>query len=247
MLLNVLRNKLFIGRRAWVVEASQPQHSDSSPFSDLLKKNRLEILFKTVPSDEPATQDSAALRQWFSHLESTCRKSAGFDDAMTAALRFTPERGKPVFQQQVIETADWTVSLLGINRLMPIPLHDHPDVYSAQLILHGKLRIRHFDPAVVQPKKPSTAYLTPTADRIFRRGEISSVTPGERNIHELAATSMNAVFLSIQSQACNERRQSWYFPVDPLHQQGSEWLCYRVAKSVKRNAGGSSRESDWAG
>jgi hypothetical protein len=202
-----------------------------------LKKPWLEVLFKAVPTDDATTQDSVALRKWFSQLEAMCRKSSGFDDAVAAALRFTPERGNPVFQQQVIETPDWKVNLMGISRLMPIPLHDHPDIYSAQLILHGKLRIRHFDPAARQSDSPSTAFLTPTADRIFRCGEISSVTPGDRNIHELEATSMNAVFLSIQSQASNERRQSWYFPVDPLHQKGAERLCYRVTKGVKKNAG----------
>lgn len=243
MLLNALRNKLFIGRNVRVAESPQPQYPDSSPFSCLLRKSRLEILFNAVPSDPRATQDSAALRHWFSQLETTCRKSAGFDDALSTALRFTPEQGKPVFQQQVIETPDWVVSLMGINRLMPIPLHDHPDIYSAQLVLHGKLRVRHFNAAVTQPDNPSTAYLTPTADRVFRRGEISSVTPGERNIHELAATSMNAVFLSIQSQASGERRQSWYFPVDPLHQKGPEWLCYRLAKGARRNPDRSRRES----
>ncbi len=212
-----------------------PSPSEFSFFSGLVEKSVLDSLFHGLPGDD-ADGDSPALRNWFSELLSRCLKSGELDQAMSAARNFVPEPGNPVFSTPLVATESHRLSLLGIHPGKPIPLHDHPNAWGAQMILAGRAFVRQLDAGPEALDRSTLTYLQAVSEREYGVEDISTVTPGARNIHGLAATKGNAVLLSVQHRPGSGAGQSWFFPVDPLHPDEPLLLCRRVKKGawVKR-------------
>ena len=216
---------------------SRPSPGEFSFFSGLVEKSVLDSLFRDLPDDADAAQDSPTLHNWFSELLRRCLKSEEFDQALSAARSFVPKPGNPVFSTPLDATGSHRLSLLGIHPLKPIPLHDHPNVWGAQMILSGCALVRQYDTGPEASGSSTLTYLQAASAREFGVDGISTVTPGARNIHDLAATTDNAVLLSIQHPSCsaagNGAVQSWFFPVNPLRRDEPLLLCHRVKKKTR--------------
>jgi hypothetical protein len=217
---------------------SRPSLGEFSFFSELVEKSVLDSLFRDLPGDADAARDSPALRNWFSELLRRCRKSEEFDQAVAAARSFVPKPGNPVFSTPLDATESHRLSLLGIHPLKPIPLHDHPNVWGAQMILSGRALVRQYDTGPEASGSSTLTYLQAASEREFGVDDISTVTPDARNIHGLEATKGNTVLLSIQQPPCDRAGQSWFFPVDPLCRDEPLLLCHRVKNKTRINIGG---------
>ncbi len=217
---------------------SYPSPGKSSCFSGLVEKSVLDSLFRDLPGDAEAGQDSPTLRDWFSELLSRCLKTEEFDHALSAARNFVPKLGNPIFSTPLVATGFHRLSLLGIYPAKPIPLHDHPNASGAQMVLSGRALVRQYDTGPEVSGNSTLIYLQAALEREFGAADISSVTPGARNIHGLAAITDNAVLLSIQQPPCDRAGQSWFFPVDPLRWDKPLLLCHRVNRKARANIGG---------
>ena len=209
-------------------KSARPCSSGLDYIPGLMESDILEAVFLELPADSHGDQDSPTLRNWFNEILRTCRGTAEFMVAMASARRFTPEPGKPFFRAPLAATTSDRLSLVGIHPTKPIPLHDHPNGWSAQMILAGQARIRQFDIDPGQADDSSQLYLRAVSFGDFGIGEISTVTPGARNIHSLAAKTTNLIMLSVDHLPSGASAPSWYFPVVPLNWKNPLLLCHRV-------------------
>lgn len=203
---------------------------ESSVFSRLAIEHRLDMVMQLLPDDRNGSQRSVALKDWFAALLDELERTGSFRELRRKAIGFEPIPGRPTLTETLWEEGPFRLSLIALNPRKPVPLHDHPYTWSAQLLLDGDLRITHFDLAPGSSQSPSMVYLEKTADSRLKAGDISFVTPDYRNIHALTAADANAVLLSIQYPPCTLRRQSWYFPADEEHMDRNSILCHRLQR-----------------
>ncbi len=158
------------------------------------------------------------------------------------AESFIPEPGIPVFSDQLLTTPYLRVSVIGLHPLRPIPLHDHPDQWSAQWVLKGRLRVRRFDIHDKQLSTDSLAMLTLLDANELGPGDNSMITPSSGNIHGLTAIGRSVVVLSVQTRPQIDRPQCWFIPVNPLQDPVPEMLCNRITKPVPCRIDNNSKE-----
>jgi len=194
----------------------------------------LNSLFHDLPVAADADQDSSALRDWFGELLDHYRGNAAFAQALVSYRGFAPRPANPVFTTPLAATDTCRLSLLAIHPAKPIPLHDHPGAWAAQMLLSGTLLVRHCDLEPQTTGNPALRYLRAISERELGPGGISSITPEARNIHSLAAAGDNAVLLSIQFTPNGKRVQSWFFPLEPPRPGQPLLLCHRVQKKIRR-------------
>lgn len=72
------------------------------------------------------------------------QQSLGFRELVEAARRFTPVEQSPVFHETLVEDHQCRLSLIGIHRFAPIPVHDHPHITRVQLVIHGRVQVRTY-------------------------------------------------------------------------------------------------------
>ena len=174
--------------------------------------------------------DLRLMRQFFGNLlERILQDGEALQPVRRQASLFAPCPGEPVFERMVMSTPDLRASIIGLHPLRPIPLHDHPGLWSAQRVLQGRVRVRLYDLSERQPSSPSLAVLERLEDRELTPGEDSMVAPAGGNIHGLSSLAGRpAVMLSVRTRPVNPEPDSWYFPVDALRDSLPILLCNRI-------------------
>ena len=195
-------------------------------FSTFLERSAPDALLRELSGDH---QETPALRDWFAELLHLCRRSGPYERLLAAATSFVPEPGRPVFSAVLAATPFHRLSLMGIHPAKPVPLHDHPCSWSAQMVVSGRATIHHCDCL----EDSTLPLLESVSLRKFDVHGISSVTHAARNIHALGADSGNVLLLSIQTPPCDTAQQSWFFPLEPLLGQGPLLRCHRVRKKSR--------------
>jgi hypothetical protein len=150
--------------------------------------------------------------------------------ACREAAAFVPGSGAPVFRKLVLRTPDLQAYVIGLHPLRPIPLHDHPGLWSAQRVVRGCIKLRVYDPGERQEGASSLASLQRLEDREMVPGDLTMVTPAKGNIHGFAALRSSSVMLSVRIRSTAGRSGSLFMPLDPLHDSLPTLLCNRVSR-----------------
>src|SRR5262249_45003222 len=103
------------------------------------------------------------------------------------------------------------VFLLAQDRAI-VP-HGHRNMVSGHLVIHGRLRVRHFDRV---QDEPAHMVLRPTIDRQSEPGSATAVSDGKDNVHWLVATSRTAATFDVIVPDLDPARPTRYMDfVDP--------------------------------
>jgi hypothetical protein len=153
-----------------------------------------------------------------------------FKDFVDTACHFTPNEERPVFHQSLAENDQYRLSLIGIHRGFPIPVHDHPHMMGVQFVVHGRLQVRSYQ-LLETVREPSLVRLECLSENIIGAGSTSTIEKVSCNLHGLQSMNTTAVCIALQAPPCIEHKQAWYFPTHPLadHTQVITWN--RVIKS----------------
>lgn len=128
------------------------------------------------------------------------------DRATTRDPVFPPLEGLPE-QPSLIRR----VFLLGKNRAI-VP-HGHQNMVSGHLVIHGTLRVRHFERL---RDEPGHMVLRPTIDRTSRPGSATTVSDQKDNVHWLVATSAVAATFDVIVPGLDPNRATEFMDfVDP--------------------------------
>lgn len=161
-------------------------------------------------------------------LEASLRAVSDFRDACDIARTFTPSGNQRVYSQPVSETGYYRITLLGIHRQSPVPVHDHPGMISLVLVLEGQLYAPQYE-VTTHGNANILVELTPRSEQILKRGDVAVVMSETGSLHSLKPLVSNALCLTLQLyiEQSNELR-SWYFP-RTLDKQGMPpALWYRI-------------------
>lgn len=103
------------------------------------------------------------------------------------------------------------VFLLAENRAI-VP-HGHQNMASGHLVIHGSLRIRHFERL---RDEPAHLILRPTIDRESQPGSATTVSDEKDNVHWLVATSQVAATFDVIMPGLHANRPTRFMDfVDP--------------------------------
>jgi hypothetical protein len=177
-------------------------------------------------------RDAGALAVHLKKLYADLQQSHGFEQLLEAARRFTPGAQRPVFRAALVEDRLCRLSLVGIHRFAPIPVHDHPHMTGVQLVVHGRVRIRNYRVSEVV-REPSLVRLECVADNTLGAGSTALVDNGASNLHGLQALNLTAACLVLQTPPVAAERQAWYFPTHPLADHHGHATWNRIVKSPR--------------
>jgi hypothetical protein len=181
--------------------------------------------------DGMARGDPVLMEQFFRRvLDQLQRDNDSLAQLRRQAASFIPRAGVPVFERLLMSTPDLRAGVIGLHPLRPIPLHDHPGVWSAQRVLSGRLRVRRYDRREKPSSSASLALLERLEDRELAPGGATMVAPSEGNIHGLTALGRPAVILSVRTRSVGAKPGSWFLPVDPLRDSLPTLLCNRLSR-----------------
>ena len=164
------------------------------------------------------------------HIYADLNQYQVFKDLIDTACHFTPNEERPVFHQALAENDQYRLSLIGIHRFSPIPVHDHPHTMGVQFVVHGHLQVRSYQ-LLETVREPSLVKLECLSENILGAGSTSTTEKVSCNLHGLQSVNITAVCLALQVPPCITHKQAWYFPTHPLadHSQVITWN--RVVKS----------------
>lgn len=148
-------------------------------------------------------------------------------------------RGSPTWSTTLFSDENINAGLLAVYRDKPVPFHDHPGTLGVMLVLSGAVKIRYAN-LVDNPNALGPVELQITRVRERLPGEVCWFFANDRNIHQLEATTANAVMLVAHLPHIDIDRQSFYFPIgeyEPV--EGRRLLAQRIR--FKRSRSGSSQ------
>lgn len=148
-------------------------------------------------------------------------------------------QGSPTWSTTLFSDENINAGLLAVYRDKPVPFHDHPGTLGVMLVLSGAVKIRYANPVDKQNAfGPVELEITRVRERL--PGEVCWFFANDRNIHQLEATTADAVMLVAHLPHIDIERQSFYFPVgeyEPV--EGGKLLAQRIR--LKRARSGSSQ------
>jgi len=156
-----------------------------------------------------------------------------FKGALDTAVSCTFSNGQPWRWQLLIDDVIKRIGLLTVFRFRKIPMHDHPRSFGVQLVLSGAAQVRQLEYQVTesQPYKADLVALVSSGERVLSAGEYASFTPTTGNIHEIAATTVRVVLLTVVAPPYDEHERSWYFSINGLDRSDSVLFANRVKKT----------------
>jgi hypothetical protein len=120
-------------------------------------------------------------------------------EALIARLRLPDDRATaedPVFPplDGVPERTSYIRRVFVLAEDRAIVPHGHQNMVSGHLVIHGRLRVRHFERVRDEPEH---LILRPTIDRQSRPGAATTVSDQRDNVHWLVATSKIAATFDV--------------------------------------------------
>jgi len=114
------------------------------------------------------------------------------------------------------------ISLVEFDKGEVIEHHDHPEMTGVLLCGKGKLKVENFDP-LEQKKKDDPFLLKRTGSAELKRGDVSTLTSKERNIHRVSADDFCQVIdLFTPPYDKGRIRKSRWFEVDAETYKGKK-------------------------
>jgi quercetin dioxygenase-like cupin family protein len=161
-------------------------------------------------------------------LETSLRAISDFRHACDCARAFTPSGNQRVYSQSISESGHYRMTLLGIHRQSPVPVHDHPGMISLVHLLEGQLHAPQYE-ITAHGDGNMLVELTSRSSYTLDPGDIAIVMTETGSLHSLRSLVNNAVCLTLQLHIeQGYALRSWYFPRD-LHKQGmNPALWYRI-------------------
>jgi len=144
-------------------------------------------------------------------------------------------RGSITWSSRLYSDEQVSAGLLAIYRDKPVPFHDHPGTLGVMLVLSGAVKIRYADMA---NEREGAGAVDLKITRIRERlpGEVCWFFAKDRNIHQLEATSANAIMLVAHLPRVDVDKQSFYFPVGEYEAaEGHTLLAQRVRLNRSRS------------
>ena len=160
------------------------------------------------------------IRAFAVRLHDDIRDHSGYREACERAHVCRPQRDKPRHYQLLAETAQVRVGILTLFRFSPICMHDHKGSHGAQLVLHGRSRMRQYDYVSDDERERRLVMLERRADRVIDKGDWVCYTPSQLNIHEFDVLSPRFVLFSVVFRPPAESSRSWFFSTDPFDSNG---------------------------
>jgi len=128
------------------------------------------------------------------------------DRATTRDPVFPPLEGVP-------ERTDYIRRVFLMSEDRAIVPHGHRNMVSGHLVIHGSLRVRHFERL---RDEPNHLILRPTIDRESRPGSATTVSDFKDNVHWLVATSKVAATFDVIVPGLDPARPTEFMDyVDP--------------------------------
>ncbi len=209
-----------------------PGSPESGGFFHRKTALRIGVDLARLARDGLARGDAAQMEALFLEVSELLQRDGA--SVLEAILRdaavFVPRPGAPVFERLLMSTPDLRAGIIAVHPLRPIPLHDHPGLWSAQRVIRGRFRVRRYDFGRQQASSPSLAWLERLDDRTLQTREMTLVTPSKGNIHGFAAVGRTAVMLSLRARPDTDAPGSWFLPVDPMYDAAPTLLCNRVRR-----------------
>lgn len=179
---------------------------------------------------QPGSSSLAALLK---DIHTEIRKFPDFTALVEAAHKFTPSKETPSFCATLSHDEQYNLSLVGIHRFAPLPVHDHPDTDGALLVVHGRVQVRNYR-VEESVRNPSLVRLQCLSEKILAAGSVATIDHSTNNLHGLQAMNLTSVCLVFHTPPLVEKQQAWYFPTHPLaiHSEHATWN--RVVKRPRR-------------
>lgn len=118
---------------------------------------------------------------------------------------------------------DFQVNLLQFEKNEQIKHHDHPDMTGVILCATGNIDVWNYD--LFKEQSDKNVLLKETARATLSKGQVSTLTSKERNIHRLKASTLTQLVDIFAPPYNKERAQkSTWFNVDPDTYQGRNHL-----------------------
>lgn len=105
-----------------------------------------------------------------------------------------PARGETDLVFNLAPGLRFKTEITALNRDRSVPPHAHNNQMTSHLVLHGELHARHFDREDQENKEK---ILTPTVDRIIRRGDFSTMSDAKDNVHWFTAQGGPAFLFNV--------------------------------------------------
>ncbi|MFK7845491.1 MAG: hypothetical protein AB8G77_09325 [Rhodothermales bacterium] len=170
-------------------------------------------------------QDLDSLAVLIKKVYAALQHSRIFAELVEVARGFTPDDERPNFCEILMQDETCRLSLVGIHRFTPIPVHDHPGTAGALLAVHGRVQVRSYSIEEFV-RKPSLVRLRCLSEEVLATGSVATVDRGANNLHGLQTMHLNSVCLAIHTPPPpTENQRAWYFPTHPLaiHNQHATW------------------------
>ena len=191
------------------------------------KHNRLDNLPKNF------LLNGKQLNSFMMELKRDLYDSEEFHQRVIEAKQLALSAEQPVVEQELSKNFNHRLILVALSSRRHVPVHDHPNSITIQLVLHGQVRVRHYDEVDLTSNK-RLIKLRCTSQRILNRNDIDIVGREMGNLHSLSAIGGTAVCLSLQLPPCEKNLQNSYYPADPFINDKRFSLWYRAPNACAR-------------
>ncbi len=171
--------------------------------------------------DEEPWRQRELLRRYVGDLHGRLDRHGELVTLVERMADLPPSRDRPWVSHCLIRTPFVWTGLTTFYRFDPVPLHDHPGACGIQMVLSGRLRIAHHQPADGSSLERPVVTLEQTGERELGVGESAVVGRRHDNIHGLRILTPRCIVLNLVVMDPTERRRrSWYLPI-ALSQAGN--------------------------
>jgi hypothetical protein len=176
----------------------------------------------------------AGLQRAAENLHQLLLRESGYLSLTEAAFEHNPDVAHPWGWIPIIQTPGVHAGLLTTYRFHPIPLHDHPNSSGGQLVIRGRIKVQRFNLLQSEETSQSLAKLERFRSITLCVGDTDGHTATLGNIHRLETETPRCLLLCMHAPPYEERKRSWYVPVDPLAYEMPTQLVRRVSRKLSR-------------
>ena len=152
-------------------------------------------------------QDLESLAVLINKVYVALQHSRIFAELVEIARGFTPSEERPSFSEILMEDEQCRLSLFGIHRFAPIPVHDHPGTAGALLVVHGRLQVRSYSMEELA-HKPSLVRLQCLSEETLVAGSVATIDCSVKYLHGLQAMNLNSICLALHTPPLVENQRA---------------------------------------